>query len=174
MKHKIITIALSFLPIYSYAAKGHLLHSKRPPFTEQKGTFYPTKGHVLQKQDTIPANRELTFKAHLVNDEYQVWLDIDFYDNSIAIPGQDIFGQLPGYFGARRDTRKWIISEATVKGDTARLLIINDYGSEDLTAELKKNKDGSYTLTQLKGSTIKIVVNRKWVKIPKELVFKKR
>lgn len=172
MKHKIITIALSFLPIYSYAAKGHLLHSKRASFMEQKTILYPTKGHVLERQATLPANKEQPFRAHLVNDEYQVWLDIDFYDNSITVPGQDIFGQLPGYFGARRDTRKWIISEATVKGDTARLLIINDYGSEDLTAELKKNKDGSYTLTQLKGSTIKIVVNRKWVKIPKELIFK--
>lgn len=114
------------------------------------------------------------FKAHLVNDEFQVWLDIDFINKNIIIPGQEIFGELPGYFGAKRDTRKWIISEATVKGKTAKLLIINDYGSEDLTAELRLNSNGTYTLKQLDGSTIKIVVNNKWLKIPKEIVFKRQ
>ena len=114
------------------------------------------------------------FKAHLVNDEFQVWLDIDFINKNIIIPGQEIFGELPGYFGAKRDTRKWIISEATVKGKTAKLLIINDYGSEDLTAELRLNSNGTYTLKQLAGSTIKIVVNNKWLKIPKEIVFKRQ
>lgn len=97
------------------------------------------------------------FKAHMVNDEFQVWLDIDFINKNIIIPGQEIFGELPGYFGAKRDTRKWIISEATVKGKTAKLLIINDYGSEDLTAELRLNSNGTYTLKQLDGSTIMIV-----------------
>lgn len=114
------------------------------------------------------------FKAHLVNNEFQVWLDIDFINKNIIIPGQEIFGELPGYFGAKRDTRKWIISEATVKGKTAKLLIINDYGSEDLTAELRLNSNGTYTLKQLDGSTIKIVVNNKWLKIPKEIVFKRQ
>ena len=114
------------------------------------------------------------FKAHLVNDEFQVWLDIDFINKNIIIPGQEIFGELPGYFGAKRDTRKWIISEATVKGKTAKLLIINDYGSEDLTAELRLNSNGTYTLKQLDGSTIKIVVNNKWLKIPKEIVFERQ
>lgn len=110
----------------------------------------------------------------MVNDEFQVWLDIDFINKNIIIPGQEIFGELPGYFGAKRDTRKWIISEATVKGKTAKLLIINDYGSEDLTAELRLNSNGTYTLKQLDGSTIKIVVNNKWLKIPKEIVFKRQ
>ncbi|MCR5077312.1 MAG: hypothetical protein K6A82_04645 [Prevotella sp.] len=117
------------------------------------------------------ARSDSTFKAHLVNEEFQVWMDIDFYHNNITIPKQEIFGEVPGYFGARRDTRKWIISDAVVKGKKALLTIINDYGSEDLTAELKLNSDNSYTLTRLDGSVMKIVVNNKWVKIPKEIVF---
>lgn len=125
-----------------------------------------------QNNQSSTLNTEVNpFKAHLVNDEFQVWLDIDFIKNSIKIPGQEILGNLPGYFGAKRDTRKWIISEATIKGNTAKLIIINDYGSEDLTAELRINKNGTYSLKQLSGSTIKIVVNNKWLKIPKEIVF---
>ncbi len=137
---------------------------------------------ALYIQATAQNTHERPFQAYLYNEEYQVWLDINFYDNNINVPSQEIFGELPGYFGAKRDTRKWLITDATVKGNTATLTIVNDYGSEDLTATLtcngdsKQLEDGSisgatYTLTQKSGSTMKIVVNRKWVKLPKKLTF---
>lgn len=113
------------------------------------------------------------FCQYLVNDEYQVWLKIDFYNNKITVPDQEeIFGEVAGVFGAVRDTRKWIVTDAEVKANIATLTIINDYGSEDLTATLRHNADGTYTLTRIEGSTMRIVVNNKWVKLPKELVFK--
>ena len=131
-----------------------------------------TKTETLSSNNSkIAQNNDSIFKAHLVNDEFQVWMDIDFYHNNIIVPRQEIFGEVPGYFGAVRDTRKWIISDATIKGKKAQLTIINDYGSEDLKAELKRNSDGTYTLTRIEGSTMKIVVNNKWVKIPKEIIF---
>ena len=64
-----------------------------------------------------------------------------------------------------------VISDTAIKGKKALLTIINDYGSEDLKAELKRNSDGTYTLTRLSGSTMKIVVDNKWVKIPKDITF---
>ncbi len=131
-----------------------------------------TKTETLSSNNSkIAQNNDSIFKAHLFNDEFQVWMDIDFYHNNITVPRQEIFGEVPGYFGAVRDTRKWIISDATIKGKKAQLTIINDYGSEDLKAELKRNSDGTYTLTRIEGSTMKIVVNNKWVKIPKEIIF---
>ena len=131
-----------------------------------------TKTETLSSNNSkIAQNNDSIFKAHLVNDEFQVWMDIDFYHNNIIVPRQEIFGEVPGYFGAVRDTRKWIISDAVIKGKKAILTIINDYGSEDLKAELKNNSNGTYTLTRLDGSTMKIVVNNKWVKIPKDLIF---
>ena len=131
-----------------------------------------TKTETLSSNNSkIAQNNDSIFKAHLVNDEFQVWMDIDFYHNNITVPRQEIFGEVPGYFGAVRDTRKWIISDAVIKGKKAILTIINDYGSEDLKAELKRNSDGTYTLTRLEGSTMKIVVNNKWVKIPKDITF---
>ena len=97
---------------------------------------------------------------------------MDFYRNNIKVPGQEIFGELPGYFGSKRDGRKWLFVTAELKDSiTAKLTITNDYGSEDLKAELKRNSDGTYTLTRIEGSTMKIVVNNKWVKIPKEIIF---
>ena len=123
----------------------------------------------------LNAQGRQVFKGYLYNDEYQVYLDIDFYQKNILVPNQEIFGQLPGYFGAKRDMRKWLITDIKLLNDsTARVDIINDYGSEDLSATLYKDKNGNSILKQGEGSTIKIVVDRKWVKIPKTLVLHKK
>ena len=117
------------------------------------------------------AQESSPFKGKIANDEYQVYIEMNFYDNNIVCPNQEIFGSNPGYFGAIRDTRKWIIMDAYVNGNKATLTIINDYGSEDLKATLTYNSDKSFTLERIDGSPIRIVVNNAWVKLPKKLVF---
>lgn len=121
----------------------------------------------------IVAQNDKVFCSYIYNDEYQVYLDINLYENNIIVPGQEVFGEMPGYFGAKRDSRKWFIASAVLEGTkTAMLEIINDYGSEDLTATLTYNpKDNTYILKQTGGSRLKIVVNKKWVKIPTELLL---
>ena len=113
------------------------------------------------------------FKGYLSNNEYEVYLQINFYQNDIKVPGQEIFGTIAGFLGDRKDSRKWLITDAAIEGKTAHLSIINDYGSEDLTADLTLESDGTYSLKQIAGSNIKIARNRKWVKIPKKLTFTK-
>lgn len=114
------------------------------------------------------------FKGKITNKEYDVYMNIDFYHKNLKVPGQELFGEMPGYFGDRRDSRKWLITDADIEGKTAHLSIINDYGSEDLTADLIALPDGSYELLQKDGSNLKIARNRKWVKIPKNLKFTKQ
>lgn len=114
------------------------------------------------------------FKGKITNKEYDVYMNIDFYHKNLKVPGQELFGEMPGYFGDRRDSRKWLITDADIEGKTAHLSIINDYGSEDLTADLIALPDGTYELLQKEGSNLKIARNRKWVKIPKNLKFTKQ
>lgn len=111
------------------------------------------------------------FKCQIYNKEYDVYMNINFYDKDIKIPGQEFFGEMPGFLGDKKDGRKWLVTDAEIKGKKAILSIINDYGSEDLVAELQINKDGTYSLTQQKGSSLKIARNRKWEKLPKKLDF---
>lgn len=113
------------------------------------------------------------FHTYIYNDEYKVYMDINLYETNIKVPGQDVFGEVPGYFGALRDSRKWLVTDAKIIGkNKAELEIINDYGSEDLTATLTYNpKDNNYVLKQTGGSRLKIVANRKWLKIPTEIVL---
>lgn len=132
-----------------------------------------SKRIVNDKQNISEQKEDTIFHTYIYNDEYKVYLDLNLYDGDIIVPGQEIFGKVPGYFGAVRDSRKWLITEAKITGqDKAELSIINDYGSEDLTAILSYNhKTKNYILRQTGGSRLKIVVNRKWVKIPTELVL---
>lgn len=127
--------------------------------------LFLTLSVIAEAQEVFP------FKGKIYNEEFQVWIEMNFYDNNVTVPGQKVLGELPGYLGAKRDTRKWLIMDAEISNNVAQVSIINDYGSEDLTATLKINDDGSYTLERTDGSVIKIVVNRKWVKLPKKLTF---
>lgn len=120
------------------------------------------------------AQADSTFVGYLYNEEYKVFMLIDFYGNSVVSKQQALFGELPGYFGHDIDGRQWMFTSAELLSPTeAELEITNDYGSEDLTARLYVDKDGCYVLKQLSGSRMKIAVNRKWVKLPAELKFKK-
>lgn len=113
------------------------------------------------------------FIGRFVNKEYNIFLEIDLYTNKILVPGFEILGETAGYIGDYKDGRKWLITNSIVNtnGISAELNIVNDYGSEDLKAELIKNRDNSYTLKQIKGSSLKIARNKKWIKLPKVLTF---
>ena len=114
------------------------------------------------------------FRAYLYNNEYEVYLRINFYDEDVEVPGQELYGPLPGYLGKKHNSFCWVITAAKVKGKTATISLINDYGSEDLTATLTQKDDSTYILRQESGSTLKVPKNGKWQKIPKVLELKRQ
>ena len=61
--------------------------------------------------------QQQSFKGYLYNEEYQVYLRINFYDNDVLPRGQELFGKLPGYLGSKRDTRLWLITDAKLNKD---------------------------------------------------------
>ena len=116
-----------------------------------------------------------TFRAYLYNNEYDVYLRINLYDEDIKVPGQELYGTLPGYLGKKNNSFCWVVTSAKIKDrKTATLDLINDYGSEDLTATLTQKNDSIYILKQESGSTLKVPKNGKWQKIPKTLELKRR
>ena len=114
------------------------------------------------------------FKGKIYNSQYDIYIHMDFINSSIIVPQQEIVGEIPGYLGDNKDSRKWLITNATITSDgKASLSIINDYGSEDLEATLQMLNDTTYILLQESGSTIKLARNRKWLKRPQKITFKK-
>lgn len=100
---------------------------------------------------------------------------INFYEQNIIIPGQELYGELPGYLGKLRNSFCWVVTGCHIENDTkATIQLINDFGSEDLTATLSLKNDSIYVLKQESGSTIKVPRNGKWQKLPKVLELKRR
>ena len=120
------------------------------------------------------AQSDRPFSAYLINNQYDVYLRINLYEQNIQVPGQELYGQLPGYLGKKHNSFCWVITDAKVNGKSALLSLTNDYGSEDLTATLTQKNDSVYILKHEQGSTLKVPKNGKWQKLPKTLEFKKK
>ena len=114
------------------------------------------------------------FRAYLYNNDYEVFMRLDLYGESITVPGQELYGELPGYLGKKHNSFCWLITSSKIDGEKAELQMINDYGSEDLTATLTLENDSLYVLRQVEGSTLKVPKDGKWQKLPSKLVFKRR
>ena len=115
------------------------------------------------------------FRAYIYNNEYDVYLHINFYDQGITIPGHELYGELPGYLGKKNNSFCWVITSCKLKSDNeAEMQMINDFGSEDLTATLTRKNDSIYILKQKRGNTIKVPRNGKWQKLPGQIEFKRK
>lgn len=115
------------------------------------------------------------FRAYLYNNEYDVYLRINFYDQDVTIPGQELYGELPGYLGKKNNSFCWVITSCKVESEKkAQLQLINDFGSEDLTATLTRKNDSIYVLRQGDGNPIKVPSKGKWQKLPKTIELKRR
>ena len=119
-------------------------------------------------------NEQDSFRAYLYNNEYNVYLRINFYDQDIEVPGQPLYGQLPGYLGKKNNPFCWVIVSCKVENEkNAEMQLINDYGSEDLTATLTRQNDSIYVLKQKSGSNIKVPNKGKWMKLPNTFELKR-
>jgi hypothetical protein len=115
------------------------------------------------------------FRAYLVNKEYEIYMHINFYEQNIDVPGQELYGPLPGYLGKERNSFCWVITSAKLKNEqTAEVAFINDYGSEDFKARLTQLNDSTYEFKHLDGSPLKVPKNGKWQKLPNLIEFKRK
>ena len=117
----------------------------------------------------------LVFKGTLRNAEYEVTVRLNLYAKDVMVPGQELYGELAGYLQRDNTSYCWLFTGATLSDSrTARIEMVNDYGSEDLTAELTYDGDSVYTLRHTDGSTLKVPKGGKWLKLPKVLRLKKK
>ena len=92
------------------------------------------------------------FRAYLYNNEYEVFMRLDLYGESITVPGQELYGELPGYLSKKRNSFCWLIT----------------------SSKIEVENDSLYVLKQVEGSTLKVPKDGKWQKLPSKLVFKCR
>lgn len=118
----------------------------------------------------LPAQTDSTFNVTLHNDEYKIYITMNLYDKDVDVLGQAVLGKVDGFIASKQSSSKWIIVSSRIISKTeAEIEVINDYGSEDFMAVIKRNADGTYSYTKKGGSTLKFAVRGKWQKIPGSL-----
>lgn len=111
------------------------------------------------------------FKHTLFNKENNIHLYIDLYEESINVPGMDMFGPMNGYINGNI-YGVWIITSAKIQDEkNAIIRLSNDLGSETQEVKLTVKNDSTYIFEQQGGCNIKKAVNKKLVKIPQKLIF---
>ncbi|MBO7067254.1 MAG: hypothetical protein J6W52_01030 [Bacteroidaceae bacterium] len=109
------------------------------------------------------------WKLKLHCPEEDIRLHIDLYEETIKVPGMEMFGPMNGYLGGNI-YGVWTVTSFTIQDDKiAKLRLSNDLGSETQKATLTQQSDSIYILHFDGTNVVKRAVGRKLVKIPGEL-----
>lgn len=115
------------------------------------------------------------FKGRFVNKEHQLNLVIDLYEETVYVPGLDMFGPMHGYVNGQGVYNVWYITSVKFDGDKkATIRVSNDLGSEAQAIELTFVNDSTLNFKQVDGNVIKKVVGKKLQKIPVEMTLEKK
>ena len=105
------------------------------------------------------------WRVDLTSKEEGVRMKLDLYEESVDVPGMDVFGPMHGFLGGNI-YGVWMVTSFSIKNDsTAIIRFSNDLGSDTQECILKHKWDGSYQLELKGGVAVKKVVDRKLVKI---------
>lgn len=113
------------------------------------------------------------WKLSLHCKEEKINLKIDLYEESIEVPGMDMFGPMNGYMNGNIYGVWTITSFKIIDDKKATFKISNDLGSETQKVSLTQQNDSIWTLRFEDGNVVKRAVKNKLVKIPSELQMTK-
>ena len=112
------------------------------------------------------------WKLKLLCPEENVRLHIDLYEESIKVPGMEMFGPMNGYLGGNI-YGVWTVTSFKIQDDkTATLRLSNDLGSETQKVTLTQQSDSLYLLHLDGVNVVKRVVGKKLVKVPIDFKMK--
>lgn len=114
------------------------------------------------------------WKMQLTNKEEQMDLKLDLYEESIDVPGMELFGPMNGFLAGKGVYGTWMVTSFQIKNEKeATLRLSNDQGSETQSIQLTWQNDSTYLMELKDGVVVKKVVNKKLVKIPARIVLNK-
>ncbi|MBO4907484.1 MAG: hypothetical protein J5486_10745 [Bacteroidaceae bacterium] len=115
------------------------------------------------------------WKGRFISDSQPATLELDLYEESVDVPGMDIFGPMNGYLNGAGIYGTWMVTSFQVEDDShATVRLSNDLGSETQEVELTLQGDTMLVFRQVKGAVIKRVEGKKLVKIPHVLEFRRQ
>ncbi len=114
------------------------------------------------------------WKMKLTCPEEKVNLVMNLYEESIEVPGMEMFGPMNGYLGGNI-YGVWSITSFEIKDNkNAKLRVSNDLGSETQEIQLTQQNDSTWKMDFLGRNVVKRVNGKKLVKIPATYLMKKQ
>ena len=109
--------------------------------------------------------RDDAWKLKLYCDEEKINMVLDLYEESVEVPGMEMFGPMNGYMNGNI-YGVWTVTSCKIVNDKRAVVSFsNDLGSETQKVTLTQTTDSTWT-AKLEGTTVvKRVVNKKLVKI---------
>lgn len=105
------------------------------------------------------------WKLNLADRTENIILRIDLHEESIEVPGMEMFGPMHGYLGGNV-YGVWTVTSFRIGKGKATLRLSNDLGSETQEAELSQTTDSTYQLRLTGNVVVKRAEGRKLHKIP--------
>lgn len=122
----------------------------------------------------LSASADGPWKFRMRTDKSNIDMNIDLYEESINVPGMDMFGPMNGYISGNIYGIWTVTSSKIISDKQASMRLSNDLGSETQEVLLTLQGD-SICKMELKGSVvIKRVEGKKLVKIDSTQEFKKK
>ena len=99
-------------------------------------------------------------------------LRLDLYEESIDVPGMEMFGPMTGYMNGKGIYGVWMITSFKIESEREAILrLSNDQGSETQSVRLTTLSDSTYQAELQGGVVMKKVEGKKLVKLPSRLTF---
>ena len=110
------------------------------------------------------------WRLNLENKDEQAILRIDLYEETVPVPGMEMFGPMNGFLAGKGIYGIWMVTSFDIRDErTATLRLSNDQGSETQAIKLTQQNDSTYLMELQGGVVVKRAVNKKLVKIPNKI-----
>lgn len=129
---------------------------------------------LIAQQDTSAECCSEPFKGLFMATDLRIQLRLDLYNESVEVPGLEVFGPMNGYISGNDLYCTWYVSSIKkVDENKAIIHFSNELGSETQAVELTIKADSLVQFKQIDGSVLKKVVGKKLAKLPSEFTFKR-
>lgn len=113
------------------------------------------------------------WKLSLIDSKEKIEIHIDLHEESIEVPGMEMFGLMNGYV-AGNIYRVWSVTSFKIKDNkTATIRVSNDLGSETQEIKITQKNDSIWDVDLVGHNVIKRVKGNKLIKIPTSYQMKK-
>lgn len=128
---------------------------------------------LLCALSAVCAFAETPWKVRLQNKDEQVSVNINLYEETVNVPGMEMFGPMNGYLMGKGVFGTWMVTSFEIESDKrARIRFSNDQGADTQEVRLTWQSDSTCLFEIPERVVIRKVINKKFHPITEKFVLK--